>query len=182
MCPNTQRFVLSVWWKNTSTVCWLRLSLTIPIYCPTYTSYRPGCFPAIAGIPGQSQNRGILLQKTLKNTQGGTVADCEGRLPAYHRAWFPPDLRLMNAGTESRLSGNNCQNIGKNVKCENELEQRLPETAVCRVQRCADLRLAISIDGGVLKHKIQVYIFRTLTGGPSVKSRQPMNKHWCIVN
>ena len=70
-----------------------------------------------------------------------------------------------------------CRNIGKNAKCENELKRRLPETAVCRVQRCADLRLAISINGGVLKHKIQVYNFRTLTGGPSVKSRQPMNQH-----
>ena len=87
----------------------------------------------------------------------------------------------MNAGAESGLSGNNCRNIGKNAKCENELERRLPET-VYRVQRCADLHLAISIDGGVFKRKIQVYIFRTLSGGPSVKSRQPMNQLWCIVN
>ena len=45
---------------------------------------------------------------------------------------------------------------------------------VWRVQQCAYPRLAIiviSIDGGVLKPKIQVYIFRTLTQGPSVKSR-----------
>ena len=78
---------------------------------------------------------------------------------------------LTIAGAESRLSGSNCRNIGKNAKCENELERRLPET-VCRVQRCADLRLAITqYRCRCFETLMQVYIFRT-----------PMNQHWCIVN
>ena len=46
--------------------------------------------------------------------------------------------------------------------------------AVCNDVRTFALLLhvyCISIDGGVLKGKIQVYIFWTLTQGPSVKSR-----------
>ena len=88
-------------------------------------------------------------------------------MPAYRRAWFLPDLQFVNAGTESWLSGNNWRIVCKNAKCENELERRLPDT-VCRVQRCTDFGLAvilvwaISIDGGVLKRKVQVYIFQTL--------------------
>ena len=43
---------------------------------------------------------------------------------------------------------------------------------VCNdVRTFALLLYCISIDGGVLKRKIQVYIFWTLTQGPSVKSR-----------
>ena len=40
----------------------------------------------------------------------------------------------------------------------------------------------INIDDGVLKRKIQVYSFQTLTWGPSVKSRQLINQHCCLVN
>ena len=61
---------------------------------------------------GQSRNWGIILQKTHKNTQG----NCKGRLPAYHQAWFPSDLRFVNAGTESRLSGSDCGKFGENAK------------------------------------------------------------------
>ena len=75
----------------------------------------------------QSQNWGIFLQKTYTNNQAG----CESWLPAYRLAWFPPDLRFVKAGTESRLSGNDCRNLGKNAKCKNELEQWLG--TVCRV-------------------------------------------------
>ena len=67
----------------------------------------------------QLQNWGIFLQKTYKKYSRWpreTVAGCEGRLPAYHRALFPPDLRFVNASTESRLSNNNCRKIGKNTK------------------------------------------------------------------
>ena len=52
----------------------------------------------------------------------------------------------MNAGTESRFSGNYCRNVGKNAKM-NWKDDSLSG------YHC------ISIDGGVLKHNIQVYIF-----------------------
>ena len=106
---------------------------------------------------GQSQNWGIFLQKTHKNTPG----NCKGRLPAYRRAWFPSDLRFVKAGTESRLSGSDWGKLGENAK----MKWNEDSGTVCRMQQRAYLRLAIiviSIDGGVLKRKIQVYIFRTL--------------------
>ena len=125
-------------------------------------------FPAIAEL-------GDFPAKDLsENSQAG----CEGRLPAYRRAWFPPVLRC-ECRHWNRFSSNACANIGKNAKSEKNWNDDWAQCVVCNdVQTFALVSLyTISIVGGVLKRKIDVYIFwheiRGLTLNP--------NRRWISI-
>ena len=128
----------------------------------------PGFFPAIAEL-------GDFPAKDLsENSQAG----CEGRLPAYRRAWFPPVLRC-ECRHWNRLSGNARRNIGKNAKSEKNWNDDWANCAVCNdVQTFALLSLyTISIVGGVLKRIIDVYIFRHEIRGLTLNP----NRRWISI-
>ena len=90
-----------------------------------------------------------------------SVAGCEGRLSAYHQAWFPPNLRFVSASTKCRLSGNYCRNIGKNVKINWNDGGSQAQCAMCNHVRTFALLSELIVV--FLKRKIHLYILRTST-------------------
>ena len=79
---------------------------------------------------------GNFLPQTYKNTQGGFF-------PSLISARLMNKPLFVNAGTNSRLSVNDCWNMCKNAKCDSELQRRLP-AMMCGLLPCYH---CIGIDG-----------------------------------